>query len=242
MGRENLDTWYWNELTGDTQKRIMTRPPSTNLLRAKFLSNQDQVSLAVLLEQFYKDPGVQVPADEDVLSQAIADAVRNGTLGLGMMDDGALQPESVRYNIPLDPGEIHFTEDRYLLTKERAEELLAQIQAEEPESPPSVPQPQPPDPQPGATDQPGRQPPTKPAVELAETVKQFTIRATGIPTGRIADLNRGVLQPLVREIGEFTFTIEIDVKSPDGIPRKVIEQQVIETLRQLGAKFELDDE
>lgn len=239
VGRENLDTWYWNELTGDTQKRIMTRPPSTNLLRAKFLSNQEQVSLAVLLEQFYKDPGIQVPAAEDVLSQAIADAVRNGALGLGMIDDGALQPESVRLNIPLDPGDIHFTEDRYLLTKERAEELLAQIQP--PESPPSDPQPQPAEPQPGAPGQPAWQPPTTPTTDptdTPDTVKQFTIRATGIPTGRIADLNRGVLQPLVREIGEFTFTIEIDVKSGDGIPRKVIEQQVIETLRQLGAKFQ----
>lgn len=241
VGRENLDTWYWHELTGDTQKRIMTRPPSTNLLRAKFLTNQEQVSLAVLLEQFYKDPGMQVPSEEDVLAQAIADAVRNGALGLGMMDDGELQPESVRYNIPIGTEEIHFTEDRYLLTKERAEELLAQIQVEPPDTPPPGPGPQPPGPGSDGGEQPVWPPPKKPEVETSEDVKQFAVRASGIPTGRIADLNRGVLQPLVREVGEFTFTVEIDVKSSDGIPRKVIEQQVIETLRQLGAKFEVRD-
>ena len=47
-----------------------------------------------------------------------------------------------------------------------------------------------------------------------------------------------MLQPLVREVDEFIFALEIDVKSAEGIPRKVIKQQVIETLRQLGVKFE----
>ncbi|MFW6183669.1 MAG: hypothetical protein ACOC8X_07720, partial [Chloroflexota bacterium] len=142
---------------------------------------------------------------------------------------------------------IHFTEDRYLLSKERAEELLSQIQTEAPDTTPSGAEQQPPAPEPGG-DQPTWLPPKTPAgatdtdVETGQDVKQFAIRASGISTGRIADLNRGVLQPLVREVGEFTFTVEIDVKSSDGIPQRVIEQQVIETLRQLGATFEVEED
>ena len=116
-----------------------------------------------------------------LLAQAIADAVRNGALGLGMMDDGELQPESVRYNIPIGTEEIHFTEDRYLLTKERAEELLAQIQVEPPDTPPPGAGPQPPGPGPDGGEQPVW-PPLKPEVETSEDVKQLSLRYSHRPS------------------------------------------------------------
>lgn len=39
-------------------------------------------------------------------------------------------------------------------------------------------------------------------------------------------------------MGDFAFTIEIEVASAEGISREFLEQQVVETLRQLGAEIQ----
>ncbi|MBS1253271.1 MAG: hypothetical protein MAG451_02320 [Anaerolineales bacterium] len=231
VGRENLDSWYWQELTEESRSKIMVRPPSARMLSAKFLSNSDTVSLDVLLEQFYKDPGLQVPGDPTVLAQAISQAVQDGTLGLGSGSADDIAPTSVKFNESILPSAIQFHEDVFLLTPERAKALKQDATVVEPEPP----QPGPgPEPKPGPEPRPGPPPPPQPD----ERVKRLTLRASGISSGRLADLSRGVFLPLSREIGEFTFTIEVDVSSADGISKRVIEQQVLETLRQLGAQFD----
>jgi hypothetical protein len=43
-------------------------------------------------------------------------------------------------------------------------------------------------------------------------------------------------------VGDLTFTIEVDVSSEDGLSKKMIEQQVMETIQQLGATVERREE
>jgi hypothetical protein len=71
-----------------------------------------------------------------------------------------------------------------------------------------------------------------------ETVRRLAVRASGIPSGKVFDLSRGVLKVLTQEAGEFEFTIEFDVSTEDGIKAKTIEHTIMETLRQLGATVE----
>src|SRR5690606_26293784 len=75
VGRENLDSWHWKELTDDPRQKILTRPPSARLLQAKFLNNSDTVPLATVLEQFYKDPGLPAPSDASIVAEAVAQGI-----------------------------------------------------------------------------------------------------------------------------------------------------------------------
>jgi hypothetical protein len=59
-----------------------------------------------------------------------------------------------------------------------------------------------------------------------------------IPTGKIADVNRGILMPLSAVVGEFKFTLEIDISSAEGISHATLEDKVKETIRQIGATLQ----
>jgi hypothetical protein len=58
----------------------------------------------------------------------------------------------------------------------------------------------------------------------------------GVPARRIADVNRGILMPISRAVGDFTFTLTVDVTDEQGIARATLEQTVKETVRQIGAR------
>lgn len=53
---------------------------------------------------------------------------------------------------------------------------------------------------------------------------------------------RGVFTPLTGEAGEFEFSIAFEVQSEEGISKRIVEQTVMETLRQLGAKVEKEED
>lgn len=230
VGKENLDSWYWNELSEDARQKIMTLAPSARLLQAKFLAEVEMVNLDVLLEQFYKNPGLQVPASPEVIASAVARAVDEGSLGIGSGDRGDINPQSVRFEEFITPEAVHFGEDQFLLSAQVARQLKGQASVPKPPPPPIPP------PGPGPVG-PG---PGRPS-QSDEIVKQVEIHATKIRSSRIADLHRGVLQPLNKAFGDFEFGIEISLQSSEGISKRVLEQQVYETLRQLGAEFDEDE-
>jgi hypothetical protein len=58
-----------------------------------------------------------------------------------------------------------------------------------------------------------------------------------VPAGRIADVNRGILMPISRAVGDFTFTIAIDVSDAEGIARATLENTIGETIRQIGGRI-----
>ena len=185
-------------------------------------------------EQFLKDPGLPALADTSVLAEAVAGGVRNGSFGLAYGTPEDIIPKSVRFEESLPHGGVRVSEDELLVSAERARALLNQIEPEaEPPPPPTAG-----DGGGGVIAPPGGEPPKPPAPPREETVHRVAFRASGIPSSQLYALSAGVFKPLTREAGEFTFTIEIDVSSADGISKKAIEQQVMETLQQIGATVE----
>ena len=67
--------------------------------------------------------------------------------------------------------------------------------------------------------------------------KKISLRIEGIPSSKIADLNRGVLMPISREVGGFEFNMEIDINKPEGVSETTIKNKVKETISQIGAKI-----
>ena len=58
-----------------------------------------------------------------------------------------------------------------------------------------------------------------------------------VPASRIADVNRGILMPLIRAVGDFTFTLEVQVSDEEGISQTTLENTIKETIRQIGARI-----
>jgi hypothetical protein len=233
IGRENLDSWYWRELTDETRQKILTRPPSARMLAAKFLGRVDAVSLAIVLEQFYKDTTLSVLAEPSILADAVVQGVRSGALGIGSETENGIATSSVQYEEDVWPGEVSFSEDAVLLSADRARVLTEAADKEKIGPDTTEPVREPPEPVSFNTNGGGTTPPS----QVDNRMKRVAFRASGIPSSKIADLHRGVFLPLSKEIGEFTFAVEVDVASTEGVSERVVEQQVKETLRQLGANI-----
>jgi hypothetical protein len=58
----------------------------------------------------------------------------------------------------------------------------------------------------------------------------------GHGVGRDGDGGRGILMPISRAMGDFTFTMTIDVSDDEGITQATVEQTIKETVRQIGAR------
>jgi len=249
VGRENLDSWFRKTLASQMHGKILGRPPSANLIRAKFLRNGDAIGLQEVVEQFYKNTSLPALDNPSLIAETVANGVREGSFALARQEDGSVIPESVRINEALSPSQVSFQEEGWVLvTVARAKELLQQVEPEYSEQP-AQPKPgtaqrsgdggttvQPHHPTSGSSPSEGE---TTEQKEAEEKVNRLQLRASGIPSSKLIDLHRGVIKPITREVGEFDFAIEIDVSSAEGIPKKVIEQAIMETLQQLGADVNL---
>lgn len=238
VAQDSLDEWYRHELADPAHQKILENPPSPNMLAAKFLGNGQPVSLEEVLEQFYKNTDLPVPADESRVARGVANGVTDGTFGMGTLIEGEVSPPSVTFEERTASSSVEFREDRVLIPAENAAELQAEAAEEEPapvggagedgngeDVSGEV--------GPGTTTQsrPGREP------EAEERVDEVQLRVSGLRASKIADINRGVLLPLSRAAGDFEFTVELKVSPPDGIPKDVVER-IHETLRQLDAEIE----
>jgi adenine-specific DNA methylase len=240
-GAETLSHWYWHELTSDKVGAILKQLHYRVLVR-KFLGDNDQIATSALLDQFYKNPDLPVPASPGVVARAIQLGIKDGAFGLVEMLDGEVNPETLKYKTDLPMDAISFDPGTYLLTKERSETLWQEIQPSlegvtEPETPSG----------PGA---PGERTPSPPTQEEEPTqapqpkeksYQRIRLVVSGIPASKIADVNRGILLPLSRSVGDFKFTIELDVTSEDGLAESVLENQIKETIRQIGGQVEREE-
>jgi hypothetical protein len=73
-------------------------------------------------------------------------------------------------------------------------------------------------------------------VPIEERYRRVKLVIAGVPAGKIADVNRGILMPINRAVGDFEFTIEIDVTSEEGLSKAELENTIKETVRQIGAR------
>ena len=199
------------------------------------MTDNEQISTAVLLDQFYKNPELPTLSAQGVLARAIQLGVQEGAFSLVAAQEGEIVQESLKFKetIPLDA--IIFDNDTFILSGVRSEAILAALEPEFPE-----PEPKPsPEPTPGPGPEP--QPKPGPGPQPEKVYKRIRLVISGVQASKIADVNRGILVPLNRAVGDFNFTIEIDVSSEEGITQATLENQIKETIRQIGAKVESED-
>lgn len=239
-GKENLDAWFWRELTSSDTGAILTQLHYRTVVN-KFLTQNDQLTTSILLDQFYKNPELPALSEQGVLARAIQLGVQDGAFGLIASQAGELILNSLKFRVHIPLDAIPFDADTLLLTSARCEAILAQRCAEEEANKVIVPPPvidnttaTPPPIDPSTT----TPTPLKPQVTTYHRVR---LTISDIPASKIADINRGLLLPLNRAVGDFKFTIELDVESADGISQATLENQIKETLRQIGARVVRED-
>ncbi len=209
-GKESLDGWFWRELTSSDLGAILTQLHYRTIVN-KFMTDNEQISTAVILDQFYKNPELPTLSAQGVLARAIQLGVQEGAFSLVAVQEGEIVQESLKFKeiIPLDA--IIFDTDTFILSGVRSEAILAALEPEfpEPESKPF------PEPTPGPGPEP--QPEPGPGPQPEKVYRRVRLVITGVQASKIADVNRGILVPLNRAVGDFNFTIEIDVSSEEGI-------------------------
>jgi hypothetical protein len=236
-GSETLSNWYWRELTSPEVGAIVEKLHYRMLVN-KFIAANRQVSAAKVLDQFYKEPKLPVPASEDVVARAVQLGVQESALGIAEIRDDGIDPQTLRYVEDIPLLTVSFDEGVYLLSKERCEEIVARRAVEEEdkgvgeEGPGgvhvAVPQP------PTELEVPTE--PEKPQKPAERRYHHVRLVVADIPVSKIADVNRGVFMPLGQVTSDLTFRMEIEFDSEDGVSEPTLEQKVKETIRQIGAR------
>ncbi len=239
-GAETLSNWYWRELTSSDVGAIVTLLHYRTLVN-KLMAGNETVATAVILDQFYKNPELPASSAEEVVARAIQLGIKDGALGLTEVRDGEVVPETLRYqaNVPL--AAVSFEPAMHLVSREACQALLAAVAP--PEQPTEAPGPGVDVPRPAGPvatpPAPGVRPPqsTPGVTPPAETrFRRVRLVVAGVPASRIADVNRGILLPISGAVGDFTFSLEIDVESAEGISPATLETKIKETIRQIGVR------
>ena len=233
-GNEDMSTWYWRELT-DGNVGAIVEQLGYRIIVNKLLAGNDHVAASVILDQFYKNLDLPAPAQPEVVARAIQLGVQDKALGLTALKENELDPRQLKYGPGLALTSVTFEPGVYVVTAQKAEELLAKI----PPPPPIEPEPETPLPPGGGV---APEPPTPPPVPLppppvADKYRRVRLVISDIPAGKIADVNRGVLLPLSSLVKDMKFTLEIDVTSDEGVPKATLENKIKETIRQIGARL-----
>lgn len=231
-GNEDMSTWYWRELT-DGNVGAIVEQLGYRIIVNKLLASNQEVASAVILDQFYKNPDLPVPAQPEVIARAIQLGVKEKALGLTEMVGEELSPHKLKYGDSISLDAVSFEPGVYVVTSRKVEELLARIPP-----PPELPLPPPEDEDKGENIP---QPPPPPLPPVTDKYKRVRLVITGIPASKIADVNRGVLLPLSSLVKDMKFTLEIDVTGEEGVPKATLENKIKETIRQIGASLREED-
>jgi|GEM_PF-71499 len=246
-GAETLDHWYWRELTSSDIGAIVEQL-HYRILVNKFLSNDEPVSTGALLDQFYKNLNLPVVSQPEVVARALQLGIQDKALGLIQMEGDSLLNDTLKFgeSIPLDA--VSFEPGFAVLGKVGCERILAEIAA----SQPVLISPEEEElvggrggagvlPTPGDIGDSGREI-TQPSGGVTnQRYHQVHLVISGIPASKIADVNRGIFIPIKNGVGEFSFTLTLDVTSDDGISQSVLDNQIKETIRQIGARLEEEE-
>lgn len=185
------------------------------VLQLAFAPGEEEKPYREVRDLFYCVPGNPI-VPERALRKAIREGVKEGILGIRFGGTLAFKrevPDSL-----LDPEAL-------IVRGEVAEAELAQAEAlqeeqviERRESQPSPP---------GAPPTAERQP------------RKLRLRLR-IPWDRLADIQRGVINPLRGESKRLELEITIEAEAEEGFSRDVLERKVRETLKQLGINWSED--
>jgi hypothetical protein len=238
-GAETLSNWYWRELTSSDVGAIVAQLHYRTLVN-KLLAGNEMVATAVILDQFYKNPELPAPAEEEVVARAIQLGVKERALGLAEVREGEVVSDTLRYAAEIPLGLISFEAGETLISQAKCEALLEEraateeAEAEEEAGPDVGTAAR----GTGVTPTPGT-PDATPTPGVAPTEQRFQrvrLVVSGVPASKIADVNRGILMPISAAVGDFKFTLEIDVTGAEGITQATLENKIKETIRQIGAR------
>ena len=229
-GNESLSRWIWRELSSDHVGAVLTTLHYRFIVN-KFFTGNGKIPSSAVLDQFYKDTKLPVPASPQIIARAIQLGIQDGALGLVEIINDEIQLDSLKYKnlVPLDG--ITFEAESLLLSKEESERLSALIEDESEDEPESEDE--------DEVDTPGGKPGAGGVTGPRDEKRYHRVRLViaDIPASKIADVNRGILMPFTRSTGDFQFTLEIDIADEEGISESILENQVKETIRQIGGRI-----
>ncbi|RLG35314.1 hypothetical protein DRN98_01510 [Methanosarcinales archaeon] len=224
VGKEALSTWFMREL--ETRERI-AKNLHYRFLVDRFLRDREWIETRLIMDQFYKDTGLPIPASQDVIKKAIKNGVSDEAFGIGSVRDGNIEKDSVKWGVEVSASSLVLDEGEVIISKATAQKIVEEIKKDdkidvyvEEE-----------------TDK--EKPPERPEAPKA-TVKKFKkirLRVENIPSAKIAEISRGVLMPISQEVGSFELTLEIDIEDQEGVSESTIQNKVKETIHQIGAKI-----
>jgi predicted AAA+ superfamily ATPase len=230
VGKESLSNWYKIEL--ESREKTTTNLHYRFILN-KFMQGKESLETKIIIDQFYKDPAFVIPTSQDVIKRSIQQGIVEGAFGLGYIQDNKIDKDTLKFKSNIPTNQISLDEGEILLSKE----LAIKLQQEQTEIP--IP------PDDGKIKGPEYpQEPSGGESQIKEKEKRFkkiSLRIENIPASKIADLSRGVLMPISREIGAFNFNMEIEIQNEDGVSVKTIKDKVKETISQIGANITKDE-
>jgi len=236
VGKETLSGWYRREL--ENREKLVSNLHYRFIVN-RFLTNKE-VSTKTTLEQFYKDKGLVMLSSKDVLKQAIRQGVVDGAFGIAYVQDEEIKEETFKFNTSISIGEITFDDNEYLLAKEYCLDYLRKIEEDEGRDEKEK------DEQIGykATEEKHEfvrdsreEYEKRKEKSVADKYRRVMLKIEDIPSTRIADLNRGVLMPISKEIGNFKLKIEIDISDEEGITKSTIDETIKDNVRQIGGRI-----
>nr|CBH38392.1 conserved hypothetical protein [uncultured archaeon] len=237
VGKESLSNWY--KMALESREKLAPHLHYRYLVK-KFMEGQDKIETKVISDQFYKDMSLVIPESPDVIRRAIQQGVAEGAFGLAYVKGGEVDKETLKFKSNVPTSSVSLAEEEVLVSRDVAAGIVAEHER--------VKVPKIEDTGGGATwgEDTGRAGTGGVVVPGGEVpggevpgpkrYKKISIRIEGIPSTKIADLSRGVLMPLSREVGGFEFSMEIDIDKAEGVAESTIKDKVKETVSQIGAR------
>jgi hypothetical protein len=238
VGRESLSNWYKIQL--ETREKLVANLHYRYLVN-KFMTGKDELETKVIFDQFYKEPLLVMPESIEVVKRSIRQGIAEGAFGMGYIDKEQIDVSSLKFESNIPTTAISFDEGEVLLSKEKVTEAFTRAKEEKERlkretgeeettirsdviSEPS-----------GVLEEVKKDEDSKPK-KGPKRYNKISLRIEDIPSSKIADLNRGVLLPLSREVGGFNFNMEINIEAEDGVSETTLKNKIKETIYQIGAK------
>lgn len=231
VGKESLSNWYKIEL--ESREKTASNLHYRFILN-KFMLGKEKIETKIIIDQFYKDPSFVIPTSQEVIKHSIQQGIVEGAFGLGYLQDNKIDKDTLKFKSNIPTNSISLDEGELLISKELSIKIQ-QEQTEEEPTPPDEEKPKGPDYPEGPS---GGDSQIK---EGEKRYKKISLRIEDIPASKIADLSRGVLMPISREIGSFKFNMEIEIQNEEGVSEKTIKDKVKETISQIGANITKDE-
>ncbi len=228
VGKESMSNWYKMEL--ESSEKLAPNLHFRYIVD-KFISGKEKIDTKVIIEQFYKDTNLVIPESADVIRGSIQKGILEGAFGLGYGEDDSIDQETFKFksnisttSVSLDDGEVLFSNTKAAMIQSKFE---GEEEPEEEEDKPA--------------EEKEKAEEEKEEDAGSKRFKKLSLKIDGIPSSKIADLNRGVLMPLSREVGSFNFNMEIEIESSEGISELTLKNKVKETISQIGARISKEE-